>query len=334
MNTQKKRAFVTGASGFVGAHLVYVLLEKGYIVSALVRSQKNLNAFNALAQFYPAADSGKVEWIEGDLLSPEKWVENVAHADVVFHAAAVVSFSPRDKGVMMETNVTGTTHVVNACLKHSLKPLVYVSSVAALGRAEGQTGATENTTWKDSDHNTSYAISKHLAEREVWRGMEEGLPVVVVCPGIILGPWANPTGSGQIPALVKKKLPFYPIGENGFVGVRDVVAMMIGLYESGCFGERFLCVAENTTYKNVLDLFADGFGVRPPRIALKGALLHFLIFIARFFELVRIPFPFPSQGLISTSLVTRYASIRLNPFLGHSYTPLMRVIVECVDSSS
>ncbi|MFM7765693.1 MAG: SDR family oxidoreductase, partial [Sphingomonadales bacterium] len=286
MQNTPTRAFVTGASGFVGAHLVYALLEKECVVSALIRSKNNLSAFNALSGLYPNIDTSLISWIEGDLLEPEIWMEHLNAVDVVFHAAAVVSFSPKDRQTMMETNVQGTANIVNACLKNKHIPLVYVSSVAALSRAEGQTEVTENTTWKDTDHNTHYAISKHLAEQEVWRGMEEGLRVAIVCPGIIIGPWDKPTGSGQIPALVKKKLPFYPVGENGFVGVRDVVAMMVALYESQQFDKRFLCVAENSSYKNVLTLFAEGFGVPKPYVAIKGFLLCFLIVAARLFELL------------------------------------------------
>lgn len=327
MNTPKTHAFVTGATGFVGAHLVYGLLEKGYRVSALLRSQKNLSAFQSLADLYPTAMVSDVTWIDGDLLNPEAWIEDLQNTDVVFHAAAQVSFYAKDKAEMMETNVQGTAHVVNACLKYNID-LIHVSSVAALGRAEEHAKVTENTTWKNTDHNTDYAISKYLAEQEVWRGMEEGLRAAVVCPGIIIGPWGKNTGSGQIPALVKKKLPFYPVGENGFVGVRDVAAMMIALWESRCFGYRFLCVAENTTYKNVMTLFAEGFGVSSPNIPLSGALLRMLSIVSAVAEMFRIPFPFPSQGLKSTSLKTRYISVNKEKLLDFTYLPLKNTIKE------
>lgn len=332
MQNTPTRAFVTGASGFVGAHLVYALLKKGYVVSALMRSKNNLAAFNALSGLYPNIDTSLISWIEGDLLEPEIWMEHLNTIDVVFHAAAVVSFSPKDRQTMMETNVQGTANIVNACLKNNHIPLVYVSSVAALGRAESQTEVTENTTWKDTDHNTHYAISKHLAECEVWRGVEEGLPAAVVCPGIIIGPWSKNTGSGQIPALVKKKLPFYPIGENGFAGVRDVTGMMISLYETRCFGHRFLCVTENTSYLSVLTAFAVGFGVSAPKFPLKKGLLRVLLLFSRLAERFFIPFPFPPQGLKSTSLKTRYVSVKKGLIPSFEYLPLKITIKETTDS--
>lgn len=323
----KKVAFVTGASGFVGGHLVYQLLERGYSVTALVRSTGGLSAFYSLAGLYPDANTSEITWVEGDLLSPDEWIGFVNNVDVVFHAAAVVSFSAKNKKEMMETNVQGTAHVVNACLLHQ-KTLVYVSSVAALGRAEGQVVVNETTTWKETEQNTHYAVSKHLAEREVWRGVEEGLAAAIVCPGIIIGPWPKSTGSGQIPALVKKKMPFYPVGENGFTGVRDVVGMMIAMYEESCFGRKVLCVTENISYREVLNRFALGFGISPPGISLSGWRLYFLYHFSHLAERIGVPFPFPSQGLKSTSLKTHYLSVNLSLLKTFSYRPLNESIEE------
>ncbi len=317
-----KRAFVTGASGFVGAHLVYRLLEKKYAVTALVRTLGALDAFHALSSFYPGVSTDSVEWVIGDLLLPEDWIPHLASAEVVFHAAALVSFSAKDRHKLLETNVKGTAHVVNACLKHNQKPLVYVSSVAALGRAEANAEVNERSPWVTSRHNTHYAVSKYLAEQEVWRGVEEGLPAAVVCPGIILGPWSKKTGSGQIPALVKKGIPFYPVGENGFAGVRDVVNMMLLLYEEEQYGRRFLCVAKNTSYQYVLNHLAQTFSVSAPRYPLNGLTLKGLLFLSRLAETLVLPFPFPSQGLKSTSLKTRYVSVYEHLIPNMQYLPL------------
>ena len=205
-----------------------------------------------------------------------------------------------------------------------------MSSVAELGRAEGQAEVNESTTWKETEHNTHYAISKHLAEREVWRGVEEGLAAAIVCPGIILGPWPKSTGSGQIAALVQKKLPFFPVGENGFTGVRDVAGMMIAMYEESCFGRKILCVTENAPYQEVLNRFALGFGITPPGIALSGWLLSFFYNVSRMAELIGVPFPFPSQGLKSTSLKTHYFSINLPMLKTFGYRPLNQSIEETI----
>jgi len=323
-----KQVFVTGASGFVGAHLVYALLQKNYAVTALVRSPENLDAFHALSPLYPGVSTHSVNWVTGDLLFPEGWLNAVADADAVFHAAALVSFSTKDRHLLMETNVKGTAHIVNACLKHNQKPLVYVSSVAALGRAEANAEVNERSPWVTSRHNTHYAVSKYLAEQEVWRGVEEGLPAAIVCPGIIIGPWGKNSGSGQIPALVKKGIPFYPVGENGFAGVRDVVNMMLLLYEEEQYGRRFLCVAKNTSYQYVLNHLAQTFSVSAPRYPLNGLTLKGLLFLSRLAETLMLPFPFPSQGLKSTSLKTRYVSAHEHLIPNMQYLPLEETLKE------
>ena len=107
METLKKHAFVTGASGFVGAHLVCALLGKGYTVTALVRSSGSLSAFYSIKNIYPYADTSAISWIEGDLLSAEDWIGSIKSVDVVFHAAAMVSFLSKHKKEMMETNIQG-----------------------------------------------------------------------------------------------------------------------------------------------------------------------------------------------------------------------------------
>jgi nucleoside-diphosphate-sugar epimerase len=321
-----KQVFVTGASGFVGAHLVYALLQKNYAVTALVRSPENLDAFHALSPLYPGVSTHSVNWVTGDLLFPEGWLNAVADADAVFHAAALVSFSTKDRHLLMETNVKGTAHIVNACLQCNQKPLIYVSSVAALGRSEEE--VTEHTPWVDSGRNTDYAVSKYLAEQEVWRGVEEGLPAAIVCPGIVIGPWGKNTGSGQIPALVKKRMPFFPVGENGFTGVRDVVKMLLLLYEEERYGHRFLCIARNTSYRFVLTNLANCFSVPAPKYPLSGLTLNGLIMLARLAEFISIPFPFPSQGLKSTSLKTRYVSVYEHLIPNMQYLPMEETLEE------
>jgi nucleoside-diphosphate-sugar epimerase len=153
-----------------------------------------------------------------------------------------------------------------------------------------------------------------------------------VCPGIIVGPWGKNTGSGQIPALVKKQMPFYPVGENGFSGVRDVVRMLILVYETHCFGQRFLCISQNTSYRYILTCFAEVFSVSPPKIPLEGILLRFLLFCSRLSEKLFLPFPFPSEGLKSTSLKTHYTSINGRFLPGMIYSPIENAIKETADT--
>jgi nucleoside-diphosphate-sugar epimerase len=166
---------------------------------------------------------------------------------------------------MMHTNVIGTANLVNAALNKNIRKLCNVSSIAAIGRGENQKPIDENTLWKTSRRNSNYAVSKYGAEREVWRGIEEGLPAVIINPSVILGPGETNSGTGKMISVVLKGLKFYSEGCNGFVDVRDVVDIMSRLTESDISGERFIVSAENLTYKEIFSMIATETGKKPPQ---------------------------------------------------------------------
>ena len=168
--------FVTGASGLVGSHLIQSLLSKGKKVRALYRQ--------AVPVF---AGSEQCEWIQGDILDPIGLMDALEGVDYVYHCAAIVSFAPSAAVKMLQSNVEGTANVVNACLEQKIKKLIFVSSVAALGRIRENEAIDESMHWTPATSNSVYGQSKYLAELEVWRAMEEGLPMAIVNPVIILG---------------------------------------------------------------------------------------------------------------------------------------------------
>jgi nucleoside-diphosphate-sugar epimerase len=84
----------------------------------------------------------------------------------------------------MKVNVEGTANIINAALATGVKKLMHVSSVAAIGRSRGNEVIHEDTPWEDSALNSNYAITKFLSEREVWRGVAEGLNAVIVNPSL------------------------------------------------------------------------------------------------------------------------------------------------------
>ena len=184
--------FVTGSTGFLGAHLIYHLLSKGKHVRALKRETGNLLLFNRIFSFYQSSPEllpGKLEWVDGELSNVGLLDELISdNINEIYHAAAKVSFQPQDKTEMIRTNITGTANLVNAALNKNIRKLCHVSSIAAIGRGENQKPIDENTLWKASRRNSTYAISKYGAEREVWRGMEEGLPAIIINPSVIIGP--------------------------------------------------------------------------------------------------------------------------------------------------
>lgn len=323
-----KKAILTGAGGFLGAHLACTLHSKGLSVTCILH-KADFTLFNKIAKVYQLS-AESFEWIQADILDPTALCDAFIDADVVFHCAAIVSFKAKDNEALYEVNVDGTRNVVNACLKVGVKHLVYSSSVAALGRKKGKYEVNEDAEWIDSPLNSTYAISKHLAELEVWRGMEEGLNVSIVNPGIILGLGDGINGSNAIFHHVKQKLAYYPVGRNGFVGVEDVCAAMHSMYAQHVCGVRILMVAENLYYKDLMGMVAENLQVPAPKKPLNGIRLKMAIGIAKLAEFLHIPFPFPSQGLKSTSSDTQYVPINVGKIKDFAFTPISQVIKNTV----
>lgn len=245
--------FVTGATGLVGTHLIQSLLAKGKKVRALYRQ--------AVPVF---AGAEQCEWVKGDILDPIGLTEALAGVDYVYHCAAIVSFAPGAAAKMLQSNVDGTANVVNACLVQKIKKLIFVSSVAALGRIRENEAINETMNWSPETSNSVYGQSKYLAELEVWRAMEEGLPMAIVNPVIILGAgdWNN--GSSGIFKSAYNEFPWYTKGMSGFVDVLDVVEAMQLLMESAITGQRFVLSAENLPYQTIFNQIAKAFNKRPP----------------------------------------------------------------------
>lgn len=248
---------VTGGTGFLGGYILLQLLEKGYAVKALRRSQN-------LPEHIDAALLANVQWINGDILDVVSLQEAMQDVDYIIHSAAIVSFAKKDKAQMMKINVEGTANVVNMALDSGVKKLVYISSVAALGRTLHGETVSEEKKWEENKLTTNYAKSKNKAELEVWRGMAEGLEAVILNPSTILGFGDWNTGSSAIFKNVYKEFPWFSRGMNGFVDVDDVAKAAVLLMEADVTEQRFIINGDNWTFKNLLDTIAQALGKKPP----------------------------------------------------------------------
>lgn len=234
-----------------------MLIERGYLVRALRRSPKR--------PFYiPAAILDQVEWVEGDVLDVVSLDDAMDGVDAVIHAAAKVSFDPKEKKELFHINIDGTANMVNVALERNVSRFVHISSVAALGRTASGDHVTEEKKWQQSKLNTQYAISKYHAEQEVWRGMGEGLNVVVLNPSTILGYGDWNTSSCAIFKNSFKEFPWYTNGVNGFVDVGDVARAAVLLLESGISAERYIVNGENWPFRQLLNTIAEGFHKKAP----------------------------------------------------------------------
>lgn len=245
--------FVTGASGLVGSHLIQSLVGKEKKVTALYR--------RAIPEF---AGAEKVNWVPGDVLDLVSLEQAMEGVEQVYHCAAIVSFVPSQSARMIKANQEGTANVVNLCIEKKIDKLVFVSSVAALGRIREDAPIDESMNWTPATSNSVYGQSKFLAEMEVWRGMAEGLNIAIVNPVIIFGAGDWTKGSSEIFKSAYDEFPWYTKGESGFVDVLDVIDSMQLLMDSPITGQRYVISAENLSYQTVFTKIAQAFIKRPP----------------------------------------------------------------------
>ena len=248
----EKQILVTGGAGLVGNELIKQLLDAGEKVKAIYHS-------SPISISHPSLSIVQCDILDVVLL--EEVMEGITH---VYHAAALVSYDPKDKHQLLKINIEGTANVVNACIKARVEKLVHVSSVAALGRIRKEEMVTEKMNWTEETSNSIYGKSKYYGEMEVWRGAAEGLKAVIVNPSLIFGGDNWETGSVAIFKNVYNEFPWYTNGVTGVVDVRDVARAMILLMNSPISAERFILNGGNVSYREIFTLIANCFGKKPP----------------------------------------------------------------------
>tara|TARA_B110000037_G_scaffold36842_2_gene45019 strand:- start:6041 stop:7045 length:1005 start_codon:yes stop_codon:yes gene_type:complete len=262
---------VTGGTGLVGSHLLFELIKSQLKIRALYRTKETIENVKTVFSFYTnQVDEyfNRIEWLEADLEDLPKLETAFQGVTHVYHCAALISFDPNDYYKLRKTNVTGTANIVNLSVINAIEKLCYVSSIATLGFDSEK--ITEETTWNPEDSQSVYAMTKHEAEMEVWRGVQEGVPSVIVNPGVILGPGFFESGSGLLFKRIHKGLKHYTSGVSGYVDVKDVVKGMIYLMNSDYKNERYIMVAENISFLELTTLISKAFKRNPPKKAVSS----------------------------------------------------------------
>ena len=324
---------VIGANGFVGSHLVQQALSMGWNVDGVKRKNSNITHFEAIEKYYRGkssiepelienlkselsefADSdltykknsnvnrGDFKWIELDLQDPVALVEALKTPySFVFNAAAMISFKSSEDEFMIKTNIEIAKNIVNACLEAKCSKLIHFSSIAALGRPENDEEININTTWTDSDFNTPYALSKYLSEMEVWRGAQEGLSVLIVNPGVILGYSSGKTSSTQVIDAANSVNPFVPTGSNGFIFVEDLAQRTLNLLDnSENWNCRHLMVSHNIPFMRLFEIINQVYQIKRKKILLKQPLWGMIYFLVRLLEFFKLHLPISTHLLKST----------------------------------
>jgi dihydroflavonol-4-reductase len=247
------KALVTGAAGFIGAHVVTTLTEAGVEVRAFDRRPVE------------APDS-----VVGDLLDPDAVRRAVDGCDAVFHLAALYSYARADARAMQAVNVDGTRIVLDAAARNRTRRIVHTSSCATCGPVPGR-AATETDGPPAWELAVAYKRTKLEGERLALRAAREGLDVVVVNPTTPVGPGDDrPTPTGKMVAdIARGRARAYLRGSAlNVVAVEDVAAGHLRAHERGRAGERYLLGGENLALRDVFAIVAETAGRRAPRVAI------------------------------------------------------------------
>lgn len=312
---------VTGATGLIGAHLTAHLLLQNKEVIALKRPNSKTENIKEILSFYTPEYLtlfNKIRFVDGDVTDIFSILDALEGVNEVYHCAGMVSFEEKKIKELLHVNEFGTANMVNACLEKDIKQFCHVSSVATMPNHDKKPLIDETVFWKSSPENGAYAISKYNAEREVWRGNEEGLAVCIVNPSVVIGAGCWGQSSTKMLDECYKGTSFYTQGSTGFVDVRDVAKSMIALMEQKVIGKRFVVSGENKKFKEVVDLLHAEFGKKLPRFEAGKTLLKTGGFLERMF--VKEPRlnkqvidALLSDTIFSNELIKKQTGINFNP---------------------
>lgn len=229
--------------------------------------------------------------------------------------------------------MTGTANLVNAALFCQVPKFIHISSIAAIGRKKLEDHIDEKVLFSHSPYDTTYGLSKFLAEQEVWRGHAEGLQVTVLCPSMVLGAGNFKSSSPKLFTKISEGLKFYPLGTNGWVDVRDVATAVYQVLMSDHDGQRFIISAQNLKFQDVFSKIAVKLNVAPPSKPITNfwGNVFWRIELLRSWIMGSEPV-FTKETFMSTSVTAIYDNSKSVNELGMHYKDIERTINDTVQS--
>jgi len=257
------KAFVTGATGFLGSHVARVLADQGASLRLLVRPTSNLKNLQGL----------NAETATGDLRDAVSLEKAMSGCDTIFHVAADYRLWVRDPGEMYRSNVEGTRAILEAARKNNVLRVVYTSSVATIGFTRDGRPANEDSPVSLADMIGHYKRSKFMAEQVALEAGRSGMQVVTVNPTTPVGEQdVKPTPTGRIVLdFLKRKFPAYVDTGLNLVDVRECARGHVAALEKGKSGERYILGGEDLTLKQILDKLGQLTGLPSPKVKLPYA---------------------------------------------------------------
>lgn len=267
----EKTVLVTGANGFLGAHLTRELLSRNYQVRAFVRPGSDCRTLAGLPIIY----------CEGDIREPDSLERAIVGCDALIHAAALAQVNPARSPAIWTMNLVGTETVIQVAHRSRIKRFVYVGTANVFGFGTREQPGDETTPFAGQGYGSDYIDSKRAATLKVEQAVRErGLPAVSVHPTFMLGPLdAKPTSGRMLIELFRGKAIGYPMGGKNFVHVRDVAVATVNALTQGQIGESYILGNENMSYREAFQLMAQLIGVAPPQMPIPPGLARLYGFL-------------------------------------------------------
>ena len=248
---------VTGATGFIGSHVVRALLARGDEVRVTVRASSPLDALDGL----------DVERVTADITDRAAMTRAARGVERAFHVAGTTNLRMTPEA-LLRVNAEGTRVVLEACLAAGVERVVYASSVAAIGPAR-RGGALDERHVRTGPLGVPYADAKHAAEVEALRVAARGLDVVLACPGHVLGAGDDRRSSTDVVRrFLLRRIPAYVDGAICIVDVVDVAAGLLLCDERGAAGERYILGTRNYTWQRLFGELQQLSGIEAPAVRL------------------------------------------------------------------
>jgi dihydroflavonol-4-reductase len=250
--------FVTGATGFIGSHVVRLLLQRGDRVRILARNSSRKSNVEGLG----------CEIVIGDLKDEMSLVRCVQGCRRVYHVAADHRYWARNPQDIYENNVAGTRNLLSACCEAGVEKVVYTSTAGTVGSRRDGAPADESSPVTLDDMIGHYKRSKFMAEQVAREFAASGLPVVVVNPTTPVGAAdIKPTPTGKVILdFIRGRMPAYVDAGVNLVSVDDVARGHLLAERRGRIGERYILGGENWSLEEILDTLAHLSGRRTPRV--------------------------------------------------------------------
>ncbi|MDD4646090.1 MAG: NAD-dependent epimerase/dehydratase family protein, partial [Bacteroidales bacterium] len=324
----------TGGTGLLGGHVLFALLQTHDRVTAMKRSAAKTDTLREIFSYYtddPDSLMDRIDWRTGDMLVRESLWTALEGVSAIVNCAAIVSFDPHDRKRLIENNIEGARNLADAIRRERLQNpdirLIHVSSTSALGDGPGNDPGfliDEETIRSPERRHSGYSVSKFESEK-ILKELREH--VVVLNPGIILGPGQWNKGSSQLFAKGWQGIKYYPYGGNGYVDVRDVAGIIDALLDSAVSGQRFCVVGANLRFREFFNQVTDEYGKPNPSIY-AGKFLSGLAWRADTFH-ARLTGRNPlltRETAESAQRISFYSSVKIQNKLGYRFRPVSETI--------